>query len=402
LLLPAVLNIPGTFNIQSTTAVDEILDEDTMVSDSATALATQQSIKAYVDTEVADLNASLAQPNIIIGGNFDTNPWQRGTSFTGLTGATNSYTADRWSYTRNGAGVVSITKATDAPTKAQAGIFSQYCLFADVTTADASLSGTDQYFLRYVVEGYDYNAIAQKECTLSFWAKSSQSGIHCFAMSNYGGDERYVTEYTINAADTWEYKTITFTTPASGTWQYTNLGGLYMYWTLACASGYEGTADQWTNTTLLLGTGNQVNLLANIGDYLKIQFVNLRPGSVATPYPVENEEQVLAKCQRYYYRITGVVFHGVGWYNSTSSLVAYVPFNTAMRSNPTVEIGAASEFTVTFGTSTNVCTAYALSTANVNGCTVLATGTGTPFTAGQAGGVRGNVAGAYVGFTAEL
>jgi hypothetical protein len=37
----------------ATTAVTSILDEDTMSSDSATALATQQSIKAYVDTEIA-------------------------------------------------------------------------------------------------------------------------------------------------------------------------------------------------------------------------------------------------------------------------------------------------------------------------------------------------------------
>ncbi|MHC4575761.1 MAG: hypothetical protein ACYS76_16855 [Planctomycetota bacterium] len=37
----------------ATTAVTSILDEDTMSSDSDTALATQQSIKAYVDTEIA-------------------------------------------------------------------------------------------------------------------------------------------------------------------------------------------------------------------------------------------------------------------------------------------------------------------------------------------------------------
>jgi len=36
-----------------TTTVTDILDEDDMTSDSATALATQQSIKAYVDTEIA-------------------------------------------------------------------------------------------------------------------------------------------------------------------------------------------------------------------------------------------------------------------------------------------------------------------------------------------------------------
>jgi len=47
--LSTTINTPGTFNIQTTTAIDSILDEDTMSSNSATALATQQSIKAYVD-----------------------------------------------------------------------------------------------------------------------------------------------------------------------------------------------------------------------------------------------------------------------------------------------------------------------------------------------------------------
>jgi len=40
-------------NVGSSTAVTAILDEDNMASDSATSLATQQSIKAYVDTQVA-------------------------------------------------------------------------------------------------------------------------------------------------------------------------------------------------------------------------------------------------------------------------------------------------------------------------------------------------------------
>jgi hypothetical protein len=51
------LYIDGTANIDAlampTTTVTDILDEDNMSSDSATALATQQSIKAYVDTEIA-------------------------------------------------------------------------------------------------------------------------------------------------------------------------------------------------------------------------------------------------------------------------------------------------------------------------------------------------------------
>jgi hypothetical protein len=49
----------ATFDLNGTTAVDAILDEDTMSSDSDTALATQQSIKAYVDAQVAGVAGGL-------------------------------------------------------------------------------------------------------------------------------------------------------------------------------------------------------------------------------------------------------------------------------------------------------------------------------------------------------
>ena len=56
-----------------TTTVTDILDEDNMASDSATALATQQSIKAYVDTQVAtvptgDITSVVAGDGLTGGG----------------------------------------------------------------------------------------------------------------------------------------------------------------------------------------------------------------------------------------------------------------------------------------------------------------------------------------------
>ena len=56
-----------------TTTVTDILDEDNMSSDSATALATQQSIKAYVDTQVAtvptgDITSVVAGDGLTGGG----------------------------------------------------------------------------------------------------------------------------------------------------------------------------------------------------------------------------------------------------------------------------------------------------------------------------------------------
>ena len=50
------VNVNGTFTLGTGSGVTTILDEDTLSSDSDTALATQQSIKAYVDSQVAASN----------------------------------------------------------------------------------------------------------------------------------------------------------------------------------------------------------------------------------------------------------------------------------------------------------------------------------------------------------
>lgn len=59
--------VGGTLDIQGTTAVVGVLDEDAMGSDSATNLATQQSIKKYVDDQNVVQNAGLIKAWV----NFD-------------------------------------------------------------------------------------------------------------------------------------------------------------------------------------------------------------------------------------------------------------------------------------------------------------------------------------------
>lgn len=81
--ISSTLDLPGTLNIQSTTAVDSILDEDDMSSDSDTALATQQSIKAYVDSRTDNFNY-LAPARVASVSNF-TSTYNNGTAGVGAT-----------------------------------------------------------------------------------------------------------------------------------------------------------------------------------------------------------------------------------------------------------------------------------------------------------------------------
>lgn len=77
--ISSTLNLPGTLNIQSSTAVDEIINDNTMATASATNLATALSIKTYVDNSVGSgaggVNGNIQFNNAgIFGGdpNFNT------------------------------------------------------------------------------------------------------------------------------------------------------------------------------------------------------------------------------------------------------------------------------------------------------------------------------------------
>lgn len=61
------VKMSGYLNIGASTSITSILDEDTMSSDSATALATQQSIKAYVDTAVSGVSSDKVFKTVTIG-----------------------------------------------------------------------------------------------------------------------------------------------------------------------------------------------------------------------------------------------------------------------------------------------------------------------------------------------
>lgn len=246
---------------------------------------------------LADIVNNVIAPvkNLVIGGNFDTNPWQRGVSFL----AASDYTADRFLWQSVGAGVVTVTKSADAPTVSEAGVFSSNCWHADVTTADAAIAAADCYFARYKMEGYDWAQIAQRIFTISFWVKSTITGIYGLSVGN-NADRVYVAEYTVNASDTWEKKTVTIpASPSGGTWNYTTGIGLDIHWVVAVGTDNQGTVGSW-NSNYLWGSPNQVNGMSSNSNNFKLALVQVEAGSEANGFQVRSEAEELALCQRYY------------------------------------------------------------------------------------------------------
>ena len=287
--------VSSSYSDPDTTITVE-LDNDTSLTASLTAVAL---------ASISPSNSSLSPEvrvgkNVLFGCDFSMNPWQRGTTFT--TVASGTYTADMMIWNQSGVGVVDVLKTAEAPTVSQAKVLTSHCFHVDCTTVDASIAAADYYFCGYKVEGYDFSVIAQMSMTLSFWVKSTKTGIFCVAVQNSGGNRSYISEYTVNTTNTWEKKTITITaSPSTGDWNYTNGIGLLIYFSLAIGSNYHTTANAWQASSYL-ATSNQVNGLDSIANDFKLALIKLESGGVATPWEKENEQQVLAKCQRYYFK----------------------------------------------------------------------------------------------------
>jgi hypothetical protein len=285
-----------------------------------------------------DLTANnFAGRNRIIGGDFTTNPWQRGTSFSAIANA--AYSADRWvvGYTTSAAQTAS--KAADAPTAAQAGTFTQNCLSLAVTTADTSIAAGDYMILVQVIEGlnaasFGFGQAGTRYVTLSFWVKGTKTGIHCVQVANSAGNRSYVAEYTINSTNTWEYKTITIPVDTTGTWLYDTGIGLNVRFVLMSGTTHHASADTWIAGGPL-ATSNQVNALDSTSNTFKIALVQLEAGSVATTFDARSVGTELALCQRYFQKS----------YNQETALatgsfpageVRWQSANTAIQSAPTI------------------------------------------------------------------
>jgi hypothetical protein len=239
------------------------------------------------------------QKNYIINGDMRIS--QRGTSFTSI--ADSTYNLDRYVYFKTGAMVHNLTQDTDVPTLAESDYLFQNSLRLNLTTPDTSIASTDRVEISQIVEGYNWANLAQKDFTLSFWVKATLTGTYCVYFRNSGADRSYIAEYTINASNTWERKTIHISaSPSAGTWNYLNGIGIRIGWTLAAGSNFHTTPNAW-QTGNFLATANQVNGVNTGATDFRLVGVMLCEGHLDDPEFNTFGKDFLAEvqaCQRYF------------------------------------------------------------------------------------------------------
>jgi len=243
---------------------------------------------------------NAAEYNPIINGNMDV--WQRGTTFGAP--ASNTYTADRWRVAYVGGVVFNVLASTDVPTVAEAGVRYRYSYLMSITTADTSIAAGDFVSLSHKIEGYNFAPFVGKTATLVFWVKATVTGTYCAAFLSSTRDISYVAEFTVNASNTWEKKTITLDFDySSGTWDYTSGIGLFVEITLAAGSTYHASAAGSWETGNFRSTSNQVNGVGAVPTYFFITGVGLYFGDTAPSYTKARSrgiEEML--CNRYFWK----------------------------------------------------------------------------------------------------
>ena len=197
-------------------------------------------------------------------------------------------------------GVVEESQSTDTP---NSDFYNS--LKHRVTTADTSIAAAQYHALSFRLEG---NSVTQlgfgtsgaKKVTVSFWVKSSVAGAYGTCLRNLASNRFNMRTITINSADTWEKKSITYTGDTGGTWPKDNTQGFHFQLSMAMGTSYQGTsADTWV-TNIDVAPSNQVNWLATVGNTFYITGLQIEEGDTATEFEHLSFAEELALCKRYF------------------------------------------------------------------------------------------------------
>lgn len=298
--------------------------------------------------------------------------------------AVTGFTVDRWAYFQSQTSKGTIGQDAGAVTP-PAG-FTDYLGFT--STSAYSVGASETFGIYQWIEGYniaDLNlgTANAKIFTVSFWVRSSLTGTFCASITN-SNNASYNASYTINAANTWEYKTITVPAVSIGTWNSTNGAGIAVYFDLGTGSSLQSAVNTWAAVSSRSFSG-ATSVVGTNGATFYITGVQLEVGTTATNFDVRSYGQELALCQRYYYQFNAPGICGISMNQSlsgTNSNGGPFSFPVTMRTSPTFSYGSVvSDFSLQpVSGGTLAATSISMDYYNTDSCT---------FSVGVASGLSG-------------
>jgi len=281
-------------------------------------------------------------------------------------------------------------------------------------TATKSPSSGTYARIGYSIEGYDgaslcWGTSGAKSATISFWVRASVTGIYSIGIKNASANRSICLEYTIDIADTWEYKTITFSGVTDGTWEQTNSRFCYIDVWQAGQGSQTSTIGTWQNQNTNMSS-NQVNLFTSTSNTFYLTGFQMEVGDTATPFEHRSYGEELALCQRYCYVIqqqnnseNANASACNGTYYSASSFYGVLVFPTTMRVTPTMAVPTVTNgYRLYSATGADLIdgSGFGLQSANKDNFCIYVPSVSS--TAGFGGWMELIVAGAKLTFDAEL
>ena len=292
--------------------------------------------------------------NIIING--DMSIAQRATSASSITSGGVYYTVDRWETELTTLGTWTQSQSTDVPT----GQGFANSLKMDCTTADASPASGDRLYVRTLFEGQNLQYLKKgtanaESLTLSFWVKSAKTGTYIVFFYDQDNARSISKSYTIDTANTWEKKTLTYAGDTTGAFDNDNALSLQVNFFLGGGSDWtSGTLNtSWNSWTQANAAVGSVNLADSTSNDFYITGIQLEAGTTASDFEFLPIDVNLQRCQRYYEKIFNIgttpanqvndtpYYGGInGWVAWDSSNVRTLPisFKVTKRANPSITI----------------------------------------------------------------
>lgn len=286
---------------------------------------------AYQDgTNYFNTGMTMGFRNRLINGAMQIDQRNAGASVTTSVLQSSTYVLDRWAYYNDVVSKRTIQQVSTAP----AG-FTNSML---VTVIATDTVGPQQFVIQQIeglnVSDLGWGTSSAKNCTLSFWVRSSVTGQMGGSIQNSTAARSYPFAYTINTANTWEYKTVNISGDTSGTWLTTNGVGIRLQF--ENGPGFQASpAGSWVGINSTTSTGS-VNLCATNGATWYITGVQFEVGTQATPFDWRPYTTELQLCQRYYQKIG----YFLGYLTSSTATRQAVPISVALRATPIVTVAA--------------------------------------------------------------
>jgi len=251
-------------------------------------------------------NESLIGTNVVIGGDFGNNIFSRGTTFTAMTGSPSTFVANGFFFSSTNAPAavdVDSSRPNGGPPFALFNKRSTFFLELTNQAVVTPIAADEDLVLVYIIEGFDWAPLYQNPFVIQFAVKSNLIGTYNIILQNNAFDLHYATPFIINVANTWQkIQLLIPANPDQGAWDFQAGRGLVINFVLAAGSDLFGPSNVWGQT---LGTdvgvdSNQVNFVETIGNNFSVQFLNVAPGTVPTPLPIENIATEVLREHRYF------------------------------------------------------------------------------------------------------